>query len=380
MSKKITVFMFFLILTLLPLVTLILPKEEFSEAENKKLAKWPSFSFSSIMDKRFMDGFDRFISDHFVLREQWISAKTTMEMMSGQREINSVFILDDMLIENIGKKDTDIFNKNVKTINEFAKKYKNQMTVAAMLIPTAADIYKDKLPKYSPVINQTDYINAFYDKLVDVETVDVEAALRTKADSYLYYRTDHHWTSYGAYLGYELLGKTLGYKPVTHSMFNTTLGSNKFLGTLYSKVLVKKELKDTIDLYRYIGNAPKLEVIVNNGTNETTYDSIFFEENLQTKDKYSVFLGKNQPFVTIKSSVKNGQKLIMFKDSYSHALMQFLPLNYEEITLVDLRYVAGDIRNYVDLKDYTAALFIYNMGAFVGDKSLNTLRISLIDK
>lgn len=377
LSTKITVFAFFGILVILPLLTFIIPKSEFSEAENKVLAKWPKFSTETILDKKFMDGFDKYVSDHFVGREEWITAKTTMEMMTGQKEINSVFPLENMIVENIGKKDKDIFKKNYKLINDFAKVYGDKMSVNMMLIPTASEIYKDKLPAYAPVMDQIKYISDFYEKLEGVKIVDVLSTLRANKDSYIYYRTDHHWTSYGAYLGYTALGKSLGFKPLTHDMFNIEMGSNKFLGTLYSKVLIKEDLKDVIDLYHYSEGSPIEEVIIDEGMEKKSYDSIFFKENLDTKDKYSVFLGKNQPIVTIKTKVKNGQKLVMFKDSYSHTLMQFLPLHYEEITLIDLRYISNDIRKYVDLDDYTSALFIYNMASFIGDKSLNTLRLSL---
>lgn len=379
MSKKISAIAFFVILVILPLLTFILPKKDFSEAENKKLAEFPKVSVDNIMDKKFMDGFDRFVSDHFVFREDWIKAKTTMELATGQKEINSVFPLDSMIVENIGKKDNDIYKKNYKVINDYAKKYGEQMSVNVMLIPTASEIYKDQLPKYAPVMDQTKYISQFYSKLQGVNTIDVIPTLTANRDSYIYYRTDHHWTSYGAYLGYTALGKSLGYKPLTHNMFNIELGSNKFLGTLYSKVLVGEDLKDSIDLYHYSEGSPVEAVVVDEGVKTTSYDSIFFKENLGTKDKYSVFLGKNQPIVTIKTKVKNGQKLLMFKDSYSHTLMQFLPLHYEEITLVDLRYISADIRKYIDIENYTSTLFIYNMAAFVQDKSLNTLRLSLND-
>ena len=109
------------------------------------------------------------------------------------------------------------------------------------------------------------------------------------------------------------------------------------------------------------------------GKNTQTYSSIFFRENLEGKDKYTVFLGQNTPVVTINTNVKNGKKLIVFKDSYANSMMQFLTLHYEQITVVDLRYLNVPLSDYVDMNDYQQALFLYNVATFTGDQSMRKL-------
>ena len=83
-----------------------------------------------------------------------------------------------------------------------------------------------------------------------------------------------------------------------------------------------------------------------------------------------MFLGQNNGLIQIKPNVANGKKLIVFKDSFANSVMQFLTLHYEEIAIVDLRYMNVPLSEYLDLSEYDQALFLYNVGTFTGDTSL----------
>ncbi|MBQ7800164.1 MAG: hypothetical protein IJ370_06700, partial [Oscillospiraceae bacterium] len=123
---------------------------------------------------------------------------------------------------------------------------------------------------------------------------------------------------------------------------------------------------DTIDIYSLASSDLKAnEVIVNDGKEEKSYDSIYFREWLNQKDKYSVFLGQVQPEVTIKTNVQNDKKLLIFKDSYAHSLVPFLALHYSEIKLIDLRYTNQNYRNLANISDYSDVLLLYNIDSVV---------------
>ena len=67
---------------------------------------------------------------------------------------------------------------------------------------------------------------------------------------------------------------------------------------------------------------------------ETT-NSIFDEDFLNKKDKYSYFLnGNNAKVGQVKTKQTNGKKLLVVKDSYSHIMAQFLCQNFEEIHFI----------------------------------------------
>lgn len=372
--KKLSIALFFAIIVILPMATFLLPKKSFSEMENRTLAKAPEFSFAKYKDKSYMKEVESFLSDHMVFREDFASTKTKLELLQGRKEVNNVFICDNMLIEKISEPEADTTNSNIDAINKFSAKYKNKLNTSIMLVPTASEFYSSQIPSYVSVQDQTKYISDFYAKLKNINTIDAYTPLAAVADnSYIFYRTDHHWTSYGSYVGYTAMGKTLGYKPATLDMFNVQHASQGFLGTLYSKVLYGDKLQDQIDLYHYSKGDVVTDVIKYTAKNTQTYQSILFKENLQKKDKYSVFLGGNDAVVKIKTSVNNNKKIIIFKDSFTHSMMQFLPLHYQEIVLVDLRYLNKPLNEYININEYQQALFVYNMAGFVNDNSIKKI-------
>lgn len=369
--KKLLIVLFFAIIVLLPMATFLLPKSTFSEMENRTLAKAPKITGDSLMDKSYMKNAETFLSDHMVFRTEFASAKTKLELLQGRKEVNGVFISDDMFLEKVINPDKSITNGNIDAINKFAAKYKGKIDTSIMLVPTAVEFYHKKAPMFADMMDQTQYVQDFYAKLKNINCVDAYTPLAAMADTnYIFYRTDHHWTSYGAYVGYTSLARTLGYKSVVHDMFNIEHTTDDFYGTLYSKVLYGEELADKIDLYYYSNGDVVTDVVKYTVKNKQTYPSIFFREFLEQKDKYSVFLGGNDMVVDIQTNVNNGKNIIIFKDSYSHAMMQFLPLHYEKITLVDLRYLNKPLEEYVDLSEYQQALFLYNVAGFSEDSSL----------
>ncbi|WMJ21986.1 DHHW family protein [Paludicola sp. MB14-C6] len=368
--KKVAVVAFFIILIMIPMVTFLLPKKSFSETENRKLADAPQFSVRNFLDKSFMNEAESFMSDHLVFRNQFSSYKTKMELLQGRKEVNGVFISNKMLLEKVDEVKPTITNGNIDAINKFAAKHKGKINTSIMLVPTAAEFYPNNISRNASVLDQTKYIQNFYTKLKNINCIDAYAPLSAAAENYIFYKTDHHWTTFGAYVGYSAMSKALSFKPATVDMFNIEYVPDDFLGTLYSKVLYGEKLADRMELYHYVKGEVVTDVVKYTNHNKQTYPSILFRNNLEKKDKYSVFLGSNEPIVKIKSKVQNGQKLIMFKDSYSHALMQFLPLHYEEIVLVDTRYLNKPLEEYVNINDYQQAVFLYNISGFVKDSSV----------
>ena len=373
-SKRILLALFFAVIFLFPIVSLIVPDETFSELENRTLKSAPTLSAETILDKSFMDDTETYMADHIVLRDEIAKAKSAIELAAGKRELGGVYVCSDKLVEHIDTPDKTVTAQNADAINAFAEKYKGKIDTTVMLVPTAETIYSSSLPMSAPYFDQTTYIKSFYDTLQNVNTVDAYAVLSAHQNEYIYYRTDHHWTSYGAYLGYTALAKSLNLKAATHDMFNIEHVANDFLGTLYSKALCHEDFADAIDLYTYSQGDPVSEVVRYMGKNTQTYSSLFFRENLEGKDKYTVFLGQNAPVVKINTNIKNGKKLIVFKDSYANSMMQFLTLHYEEIAVVDLRYLNVPLSEYqIDLNDYQQALFLYNVGTFTDDQSMRKL-------
>ncbi len=368
-AKKISALLFFLTIAVVPLLILFLPQKKFSENENRVLAEFPALTWETIQDGRFMKGFEAYFADHFILRDGWIAAKTKSELLAGKKEVNGVFILKDRLIQKVEDYDRTLVAKNVSAITGFADRV--GVPCAMMLIPTACEIQKDLLDPNAPVLNQKMLIESVYSRMGGkLSTVDVYSPLSSSKDDYIYYKTDHHWTSLGAYLGYSAASRPLGYQTVSLSSFDIQHASHDFFGTLYSKVICDQTGPDTIDYYSYPKGTKVERVVVNTGSSQKVYDSMYFRGYLDQKDKYSSFLGDNQPFVTVFTNAPEGKKLLVIKDSYAHSLVPFLSQHYAEITMADLRYLNVDLGKKVDLGSYDQILFVYNVENFIEDQNI----------
>lgn len=358
---------FAVLLILLPALTLFLPKKTFSENENRYLQEFPVPTLKTIKDKSFMSAFEKFFSDHFVLREQWIQLKNQMEIATNKKEINGVYLTEKRLIEH-QELNEDIIQQNTEAINSFAEKYKKPTFL--MVVPTAESIYTDQLPLMAPYFDQKKVIDEIYTTSnKSLTCIDVFTPLLSAKNQYIYYNTDHHWTSLGAYLGYFASAKPLGFSHNEIDKFNVEHASHDFKGTLYSKTLYEKCTPDTIDLYHLSTGEPQVTVTVQSGQKSSEHQSIFFRNYLDKKDKYNTFLGQNEPCVSVKTNVNNQKKLLIIKDSYAHSMVQFYMYHYSEITLIDLRYV-NKLSNYVSVDDYDQILFVYNFASINSDTSI----------
>ncbi len=378
--KFITIGLFSLISVIIPIITLINcfsnTGKVFSENENRYLKDFPEFSLDNIIDKEFTPDFEEYFSDRIFLRENWIGIKNNFDKLLGKKEIKGVFTEDGRMIEAWKTYDKESVDKNLAAMNQFAEKNPD-INMYFMLAPTAQGIYEDTLPENCGIASQKAFIKLCYENTPAITGIDVFTDLYASRDNYIYYRTDHHWTSLASYYAYNSASKTMKYTPYTLDKFSVEHASNSFKGTLYSKTLDNSITPDTIDYYTLSNGDPSVIVKVNNGMEIKDYGSMYFRSYLEKKDKYSSFLGANVPVLNIKSNISaeadNGS-LLVIKDSYAHSLVPFLTKNYSDITVVDLRYINGTFEDVgVNLEDYKSVLFMYNVITFSQDMNVKKL-------
>ena len=382
--KILLIGLFALISVAVPVATIIssadLPENAFSENENRYLEKMPEFNFDTVTDKSFMTKFENFFSDRIVLREQWIGLMNDFDRILGKKEIKGIFTEDGRMMQSWRTSDysVDSVNKNLAAMEKFAEKYP-KMKMYFMLAPNAQEIYSDTLPANCGAADQKLFIKNCYDSLPSITGIDVYSGLLAAKNEYIYYRTDHHWTSYGAYIGYKSAASAMKFTAYSEDKFSIEHASNEFRGTLYSKTLDNGITPDTIDIYTLANNEPQVKVSVykSGAEPDSTYSSLYFREFLDVKDKYSTFLGQNVPRIDIDSEIPQENdkgSLLIIKDSYAHSLIPFLTKNYSHITVLDLRYINSDLSNIgVSLKDYENVLFMYNVITFSQDTNVKKL-------
>lgn len=394
---KLMIGLFAIVLCGASLMTAVLPKRDKSENENRSLAKfptvvneaklkdaknpadvWKSVKWKYINDrtgKAFKDDFETYLSDHLAGRETWVKTSNSIQRMMGRREINGVYTVDDKMIQLFKGYDAKTVEASLGAINKFAERFPDKQ-MFFMLAPTAQEFLTNKIPSYAGVISEKTFIEDCCRKTPALTSIDCRSFLGSRADEYIYYRTDHHWTSLGAYSAYQSAAKALGYTANSFDKFNIETASSDFRGTLYSKTLDDGITPDVMEYYTLRQNEPNVKMTCMNGMNVNEYDSLYVREYLGQKDKYSSFTGSNVPIVTIETDVGNGKNLLMVKDSYAHSLVPFLSKHYSKITMVDMRYINVDLNRLIDLGEYQQVLFMYNVISFSEETSIVKLGLT----
>lgn len=372
-SSIVTVLLFFGVLVGLGIATVFSEKESFSETQNRKLADFPELSGKNIYSGKFTSGVEDYVSDHFAGHDGWIAAKTAAELLTGKRERNDIYILENRLVEKIPEPDMEEVQKSIDGIKQFAKD--NHIAPYVMIVPTQAEIYKNELPANAPNPDQQAFINEVYSQLEgSAVPIDVYSTLSANRESYIYYRTDHHWTTQGAFLAYIAAAKKMDIMPLTEGGYDIDHASDSFKGTFYSKVLYEGIEPDSIDLWLPAdrGEEPEVEIYSTFGAEPEIHEGMYFREYLEVKDKYSTFFGTNQPMVTVRTGNQGG-KLLVFKDSYAHCFVPFMTEHFSEITMVDLRYIQMSYKDIIDVSEYDKVMFLYNASTFMSDRNLKKL-------
>ena len=373
--KAVTVVIFAAILIFFPVMTFIMNPSEpmpFSENENRTLAAFPNVTFDNYKDESLMTGIEKWFSDRFYGREQWIKVKNASERLIGKTDVNGVFTADDRMIEIWGGFEPDFIDRSLRAMNNFSAKFPDK-PMYFLLAPTSQGVYSDLFPAGAPIGSQSELIDYCRDGLETIQTINVVPTMKLHSEDYIYYRTDHHWTSFGAYLAYYDAAKAMGLKPAELNDFDIEHASDSFRGTLYSKTLDDGVTPDIIDYYHLRGEKP-VRLTVNTGSELNTYDSLYFRKFLNVKDKYSSFMGQNSPMMTIETDVE-GPSLLIFKDSYAHSLIPFLTSHYSKIVVMDMRYIQDGYSSHVDVNEFDSVLFVYNAITFSEDKHIRALNM-----
>lgn len=346
-------------------------EKEFSEEENRNLNTKPKLSIKELIDGSYSKDYEGYISDQFPGRKLFVQLKSKVNLLMGKAENNGVYLgKDNQLMEDFEEEPQETTDEKINVVNNFVNNYEN-INTSFMMIPTSVEILKDKLPAYAPVDSQLKYMEYIQEKLnPEIKFISPYEAFQNNKDEYLYYKTDHHWTSKGAYIAYLEYCNALNLEPQKEEEFNVELVANDFYGSLSSKIGEKRGKPD--DVYVYI---PKEngEVIVNYVTEQIKSSSLYSSKALDKKDKYEVFTGGNHSQINIKTLGDINKKLLIIKDSYANSFIPFLTSHYGEIDVVDLRYYTDNIDTLIKEKGITDILFLYNVNTFNSDSSILNL-------
>ncbi|MDO4568538.1 MAG: DHHW family protein [Clostridia bacterium] len=345
---------------------LLLPDRFYSESERRTLTQAPRLTGERVLSGRFGRDVESYLADQFPLRDQWIALKTLTELASGKRESGGVYFCDDgYLIEAFTRCDAAQYEANLAALKAFSDGLtESGVDVRIMLVPGAAEILTDKLPALAPCADQSKLLESA--AAAGLRLVDAAGALREHRGEYIYYKTDHHYTSLGAYYCYAAWKQSKGEAAAPLAEWTAEALCDDFRGTTYSKVNYPFAAYDVITAYYREQNH-----IVNYNGGTYVADSIYERKYLDGQDKYAVFLNSNQA-VTVVTGKGEGNLLIL-KDSYANSFAQFVVDEYAQTHLLDLRFFNSSAADYIAANDIAEVLVLYGLPSFVADTSIAKL-------
>lgn len=364
MRNKIITVIFCIILASGMLASVFVPDKYYSESEKRTLKQLPKITAEDLASGKFGDEIEEYLADQFPARDGWVSAKTVCERIFGKTESGGVYFGKDGYLIEAHK---TLSSKQAKANFDALKKLsdnlaESEIPVRIMLVPTASDILSDRLPAFAPNANQSAVIE--YAKKCGLDVVDVSEQLFLHKDEYIFYKTDHHWTSLGAYYAYAEWIRSKGETPALLTEWTKRTLCDDFRGTTYSKVNYPFAPYDSIDAYFKREN----HTVDYDGGDYVT-DSIYEEKYLKGSDKYAVFFNSNQ--ATTKINGGGEGKLLIIKDSYANTFGQFVVDDYAETHLIDMRFFRGKISDYIKENGITEVLVLYNIPNFCEDIGLS---------
>lgn len=313
-------------------VNLFLPDHEMSEQENRMLASKPKLSVSSVLSGDYMEKYESYLADQFAGRDFLRNIKVTLGRFGGNKDENGVLLgKQGQLLEEIEVPDQTTLKANLTAIRQFAEQ-NDEIPTYMMLVPDAAAVLDDTLPSLAVVSDQSRMIAQVKRELGDSVTwIDAESVLNKHAGEKIYYKTDPHWTSLGAFYVFQAAAETLKIDGEAGSNFVSYPISKSFNGTLASASGFRLNEREVIDMY-----VPKEEdggLVVNYVEEQEKTASLYDSSKLKTRDQYGVFLGGNTSLIDIKTVSESQRRLLLVKDSFANSFVPFLTPYFREIVV-----------------------------------------------
>ena len=360
-----------LLLLGLAIANLVWPKRDMIELENRKAAQFPAFSVEALLDGRWQSGFARWMQDQFLLRDAWINTQRAADEIVFQKAeeggillgkdqwmFTKLFTIDDATRQQTAK--------NVQAVAEFAARYPGKVTF--LLAPSASVIYPEALPAGAPMADENALLDDIFAQVGEsAAVIDLREPFTARRDEYLYFKTDHHWTSNGAYRAYEQFCALKGLTPFDRDAHEAVTVEG-FQGTHYAATRLWDVENDTITYYPLPN-----QMTIYNITGEAQYEpmtteNLIYTDKFATRDKYAAFLDGNNGYSVIEGDGEGS--ILVVKDSYANSFIPYLTANYEKIGVVDFRNFKYGLDSTIEREGYDEVLILYNFQTFIADTDL----------
>lgn len=374
-SDVIFIFLIFIMIVGMGAGIALKPQKSFSERENRSLEVFPEPSVSSVLSGEFSRQLSSFYSDQLPLREELGYLYALSELSLGKRECNGVFVCDRSTLVQLPSKSSrerEILKNNLIS----AKELQQRRNAVCFWTPRSSDVFEGQMPQVLHGLSAEARESA--DCQLTARMLDLIS--ESEDPSEYYYRTDHHWTTKGAYTAYRLLARELGYEPYDEDFFRKETVATDFLGTSFSRSSLPKDMTvpDLLTLYRYDGDD---SAVVTDKTTGVAQQGLYERSALDRYDKYRIFLGGNHAHLSIELLPENQEtreKLLIVKDSFANSLIPFLALHFD-LEVIDPRYATvSQMRELCEQEEFGRTLVLCSLDTLSTERTVGRF-LDIID-
>lgn len=368
---------FCFILLLFPVIGIMLPDREFSDMENRTLVQKPIFSGKLFIDGSYQKEYEEWLSDQFPWRDGWSFAAANLQAAFGKKDINGVYLGEDgNLLEKYQETDFEQaqVNENVEYLSDFlnyAVKRYGKEKVHCIMLPSKTEALAEKLPAFAESFCVKKVLRTLESKLKEPEIMlDVWEELEKHQEEYIYYRTDHHWTTLGAYYAWVAYAKAAALSVRESEYYQRETAFTDFYGTTYNKAHIGVA-PDKVELFHHAGEEG-IQVDLDDG--KLISDSVYFPEAaVKGFNRYNIFFSKNTFKIVVTTKADTGKSLLLIKDSFANCFVPFLTEDYSQIIMIDYRYGKLPVREITEQYDITDVLVMFNTEKFMQNTKLSKL-------
>lgn len=360
--------LFIFLLVGFSVLNLFWPKRDMSELENRKLAQFPAFSVKALLNGTWFGDLSEYVQDQVAFRDGLIDLESAFNnLVFAKTEEGGILLGKDgwmfTKLFDISDSTQKQLDKNLQAVTSFASRHPGKVTF--LLAPSASVIYPEMLPAGAPMVDENAMLDDIFAQVSsEADVIDMRPVFTQQKEQYLYYKTDHHWTTQGAYLAYEQFCQLKGLSPFDTNAYQAESVPG-FYGTHYSATRRWNVQPDTITYYPLDNPMTIFDIGAETEYTPRTTESMINTEKFGTRDKYAAFLDGNNGYSVIEG---NGEgSILVVKDSYANCFVPFLTANYEKIGVVDLRNFSYGLDSTIESEGYDQILILYNFQTFIAD-------------
>ena len=285
-------------------------------------------------------------------------------------DINNIFVYNGVAYEHFYG-DEYMAQEYSDVVSYIKKQLGKNITVYNVIVPTHMGV--DLPEKFEGQVgtSQKDYmhkvVTSYTEDVIGVDTFDKMAHHRNE---YLYFNSDHHWTSLGAYYAYRAFAQKAGFQPLDLMKLKTDKYEN-FYGTFTTTYGVPDLIPDTVHYYYpdYDIECQKFDEYGND-----PWDWQIMNTYVDSDNASFVFLGGDYPLIVSKNPKGNGKKVAVMKESFGNFFSPYICYTYGETHIIDPRHLHIDLKSYLEKNGITEVIIINNVMASASQIILDAMR------